>query len=120
METVTEYAKRLDVTISLVYYWIKKDRLEIEVERGVKKIVGFPDRPYIKEGGRPKLAVKNKQYKNRLGKLIQRGSQGDIIREWDSVKEASKFFGRVPSAITMVINKPDKKSCGFIWTREDK
>ncbi len=119
-ETVTKYAERHDISISLVYYWIGKERLDVKIEKGIKKIQGFPDKPYIKKGGRPRLETKTKQYKNKLGKLIQRGKQGDVIREWDTVKDASEFFGCGSNTIVMAINEPSKTSCGFIWTRKDK
>lgn len=49
--------------------------------------------------------------------LIQINKQGEFIKEWDSIKEASDFLGKSPNAITMSI-KNNNYCGGFKWVKK--
>lgn len=57
-------------------------------------------------------------YYSHARKIIQKNSNGKIIKIWNSVKEASNFFGVNHSTICACLTKRTKTSCGYKWEYE--
>ena len=65
------------------------------------------DREYnINYGTRSKRCYKS---------LLQLDENGNLIKEWDSLVNASKFFDISKTAISNCCNGRSASSCGFIW-----
>ena len=62
---------------------------------------------------------KNTNYIEKAKKIMKKVNQytleGELIKTWDSVKEAAMHYKVCPSNITKVCSKDYKQSCGFLW-----
>lgn len=55
----------------------------------------------------------------RINITYQFNSDGDLIKEWDTVMEASEFYGKSHTSILNAI-KFKQASCGFYWSYDKK
>jgi hypothetical protein len=49
-------------------------------------------------------------------KISQYSTEGNFIKEWESIKEAAAFYNVVTNTISNTVNK-NKKGVGFLWKR---
>lgn len=62
-----------------------------------------------------------KELKNNKNKVvIQYDKNGNLIREWSSLREVAIFYDVTFQAIERAINGRYKTCCGFVWTYSDK
>jgi group I intron endonuclease len=52
---------------------------------------------------------------SKMKSILQCDLQGNIIKEWDSIKYAGETLGLNPNGISLCCRKKLKKSQGFIW-----
>lgn len=64
--------------------------------------------------------VKKRLSKARSVPIVQFDLNGNYIREWNSVKEASEFYNIARTPITRALRKVTSTSCGFIWIYKDE
>lgn len=48
-------------------------------------------------------------------KVVQYDLYGNFVREWDSINEANRYFGKNKSRISAVCKNKCKQSMGYIW-----
>ena len=110
MESVKEFATRHRISVQRTMEFIKVGSVIAQKKGGVWILLGLQDKPRkgLPQGGRP----------NNPNKLTQRGLQGDVVKEFDSVKEAAEEMGCIPQNIYQALNNPHKKAMGFYWTRK--
>ena len=53
--------------------------------------------------------------KKRKVKIVQIDLNGDLVKVWDSIKDASENFNITPTPIRYVCSGKTKTSCDFIW-----
>jgi group I intron endonuclease len=60
-----------------------------------------------------------KGVEKRFEKIIQYDMNGNFIKEWNSSKEAAKFYNKNPTCISHCIRGKVKSSIGFIWKKKN-
>ena len=53
--------------------------------------------------------------KNRCKQVIQYDTDGNIIRQWISITDASKYYGISLEAISHCLTNKTKTACGYVW-----
>lgn len=76
------------------------------------------------EGGKGVVINRNKESINNSSfykkiPILQLSKNGEFIKEWNSFKEASKFYNKSPNAISMSINN-NNLCAGFIWVKKSE
>lgn len=111
MESVQEFCKRTRTTKQRVSLWIKRGDLIANKVGGVWVLLGLQAKPTPKKRGKAKIT------KRRLGILKQYDREGNHLKDFKTIKEASKEVGCCESGIGRAINSDTKTAGGFIWKR---
>jgi hypothetical protein len=71
----------------------------------------FENCRYVEQGINSIERNKRKAIKS----IIQYDLEGNFIKEWNSIKEASNFYGFHVSTISKNLRLDNKTACGYIW-----
>jgi hypothetical protein len=113
MESVKEFCKRTKSTKQRVSIWIQRGDLIAEKKGGVWVLLGLQAKPTPKKRGKAK--VKGKKF----GVVKQYDTEGNYIKSFESIKQASRELNRCDSAISRALNTASRTAYGYVWKREE-
>jgi hypothetical protein len=113
MESVAEFCKRTRSTKQRVSIWIQRGDLIAEKKGGVWVLLGLQAKPTPKKRGKAKVTGKA------FGVVKQYDTEGNYIKSFDSIKQASRELNRCGSAISRALNTASRTAYGYVWKREE-
>jgi hypothetical protein len=113
MESVAEFCKRTNSTKQRVSLWIQRKDLIAEKKGGVWVLLGLQAKPTPKKRGKAKTIGK------KFGVVKQYDTEGNYIKSFESIKQASRELKCCESGISRALNTASRTAYGYVWKRKE-